>query len=111
MRIGRLRHRVTFEEQVTAQDEAGQPVITWVAAFPRAISADIMPLSGKELIAAQGEQSKVSSRIKVRYRPGFSSKMRGVHRGTVYNIEAVIPDTESGVHWITLLCSSGANEG
>ena len=41
----------------------------------------------------------------------FSAKMRGLHRGVIYTIEAVIPDPESGREHLTLLCTSGVNEG
>jgi SPP1 family predicted phage head-tail adaptor len=108
---GCFRHRVTFEELITDLDSDGKMVEDWVSPFPRAISAEIMPLSGRELIASQSVQSKVSTRIKVRYRPGFKPSMRGVHRSTIYNIEAVIPDPDSGISYLTLLCSSGVNEG
>jgi SPP1 family predicted phage head-tail adaptor len=86
-------------------------VPSWVAAFPMPISAEITALSGRELIAAQAEQSAVTTRIKVRYRPGFVTSMRILHRNTVYNVEAAIPDPDSGFEWVTLLCSSGLNEG
>ena len=111
MRPGRLRHRVTFESPVTTQDIAGQPVVSWVATFPQSLSAEIIPLSGRELISAQAEQSKVTTRIIVRYRPGFLASMRAIHRDTIFNIEAVIPDPESGYQWATLLCSSGVTQG
>lgn len=111
MRAGRLRHLVTFQSLGSTQDAAGQMVPSWVAAFPVPLSAEITALSGRELIAAQAEQSEVTTRLKVRYRPGFVADMRGVHRGTVYNIKAVIPDPESGFQWVTLMCSSGLNAG
>src|SRR5512146_875732 len=110
MNIGRMRHRVTFQDPIAAQDAAGQPIITWVDSFPVPVSAEIMPLSGKELVSAQALQSKVSVRMRVRYRPGYSTAMRAVHRGLVYNIEGVIPDPESGIHWLTLLCSMSPGE-
>jgi SPP1 family predicted phage head-tail adaptor len=111
MTAGRFKHRVTFEELITDLDSDGAMVQDWVSPFPRAISAEIRPLSGRELIASQSVQSKVNTRIKVRYRPGFKPSMRGVHRGLIYNIEAVIPDPDSGISYLTLLCSSGTNEG
>jgi len=111
MKAAKLRHLVTFQTPVTTQDADGQPVPTWVDAFPHPLWADIAPLSGGELIAAQAVQSKATTRMKLRYRPGFTAVMRAVYRGTFYNIEAVIPDPKSGIQWVTLLCSSGLNAG
>lgn len=113
MKAGRLRHRVTFDEPGPLEiDSDGAQVPTWVPAFGgQPISAEITALSGRELIAAQAVQSKVATRIKVRYRAGFKASMRATHRSTVYNVEGVIPDPDSGIRHITLICSSGVNEG
>lgn len=111
MNAGRLRHRVAFEELVIELDSDGLQAETWIPFANRPVPAEITALSGRELIAAQAIQSKVSSRIKVRFNAGFKASMRALHRGTIYNIEAVIPDPDSGRHYITLLCSSGVNEG
>lgn len=109
MQAGRLRHRIVIEELAVTLDSDGDQVETWVPIGP-ALPAEIKPLSGRELIAAQAVQSKVATRIVMRYRPGFEPlphQMRAVHRATVYSIEAVIPDPHSGRQWMTLQCSSG----
>ena len=112
MKIGRLRHRVTFELPGPVElDSDGEKVETWLPAFQRPVSADIKALSGRALIAAQAQQSKVNTQIRVRFHPDFRASMRGVHREVIYNIEAVIPDPDSGVHYLLLLCSSGVNDG
>lgn len=107
MRAGRLRHRVTIEELVVTLDSDGDQVEAWQAIGP-ALPAEIAPLSGRELIAAQAVNSVVTTRIVVRHRPGLKASMRVVHRDTVYNIGAVVPDPKSGIGWVTLLCTSGA---
>lgn len=112
MRAGPLRHFVTFEDLVVTQDSDGNVVEDWVSAFDgQLISAEISPLSARELLAAQAVQSEVNGRIKVRYRPGIKASMRAVHRGLVYNIAGPIPDPGSGIEWLTLLTSQGVNEG
>lgn len=108
---GRLRHRVTIEELTTELDSDGKRAETWADAFGGMLSADIAPLSGRELIAAQAVQSRVTTRIKMRYRPGILAAMRVIHRATIYNIGAVVPDPESGRTWVTLHCEDGVNEG
>lgn len=111
MNAGRLRHRVDFQRLEVTQDSDGAQVELWVNSFPTMISAEIMPLSGRELIAADAVQSKVNTRIRIRYRPGIVASMRVVHRGTYYNIEAAIPDPDSGESYLTLNCTSGDDEG
>lgn len=115
MQAGRLRHWLTFERQVEELDSDGALVEGWADAFAvnSRMPCDVMPLSGRDLIAAQAVQSEVSVRIKVRYREeGFTSQMRArAVDGTIYNIKAVIPDPESGIRYRTLLASTGLNDG
>lgn len=108
---GTLRHRVTFEELVTEHDSNGATVEAWSPVYAQPLSAAIEPLSGRELIAAQAVQSEITTRLRLRGRPGLKPAMRAVHRGTVYNILAVVPDPESGAGWLTLMCASGVNQG
>lgn len=112
MQAGNLRHSVTIQSlQLELNDSDGEQSEDWVDAFPAPLPAQILPLSGRELIAAAATASKVSTRIVVRYRPGIVASMRAVHRGLAYNITAVVPDNRSGREWLTLLCESGVNEG
>lgn len=107
---GRLRHRVTIEEQLVELDSDGAQVEAWVPfGDGRALPAEITPLSARELIAAQAVSSKSTTRIRIRYRPGITAAMRIRHRGMVYEIEGVIPDPDSGRRFITLLASSLLN--
>lgn len=107
MEPGRLRHRVTIEELVVTLDSDGGQVEDWVPMTPL-LPAEITPLSGRELIAAQATQSKVATRIVLRYRPGLDkASMRIVHRQTIYSVEAWIPDPKSGRRWTTAMCTSG----
>lgn len=111
MKAGRLRHRVDFQRLEITQDSDGAIEEAWVNSFPTMISAEIMPISGRELIAANAVQSTVNTRIRIRYRLGIVPSMRVVHRGTYYNIDAIIPDQDSGESYLTLNCTSGADEG
>ena len=111
MRAGRLRHRISIEELVSGLDSDGAQEESWLPIVSRLVPAEITALSGRELIAAEATQSKVSSRIRIHYIDGLKASMRAVHRETVYNIEAVIPDPDSMRRFVTLLCSSGVNEG
>jgi SPP1 family predicted phage head-tail adaptor len=117
---GMLRHRVLIEELVAQTDTAddviqneatGEVDREWTAVAE--VWAAIEPLSAREFIAAQATQSKVTTRITIRYR-AISPSMRLVHmrrgvRSTVFNIEGVLPDKESGMEYLTLPCSAGVS--
>jgi SPP1 family predicted phage head-tail adaptor len=109
---GRLRHEKGWlQEFISSLDTDGIQSETWVNFVPSLLPAEIVDLSGRELIAAQSIQSRASSRIRIRYVPGVRAAMRFVVRGQIYNIEATIRDPNSRRRYWTLLCSSGVNEG
>lgn len=109
MNPGRLRHRVTIERVEVSDDSDGVRTETWTPIWDP-LPAEIMPISGGELIAAAATASKVDTRIRMRYRADIVAlETRARHRDTIYTIEAVIQDPKSGVRWITLQCVSGAD--
>jgi SPP1 family predicted phage head-tail adaptor len=93
---------------VVQNSETGETSKEW-STFDR-VAAAVEPLSGKEFIAAQANQSKVSTRITIRYLAGVNAGMRIVEDGKIYNIEAVLPDKNSGIRYLTLLVSDGVND-
>lgn len=114
MEAGRLRHWLTFERLAHELDSDGIMVESWVDAFEvnSRMPCEVVPMSGRELIAAQATQSNVSVRIRTRYREGFAANMRARRAdGTVYDIQAVIPDPDSGIRFVTLLASTGVGDG
>lgn len=114
MKAGRLRHWLTFQRDAGQQDSDGAWEAAWVDAF---VARSRMPcsiefLQGRELLAAQALASKVTCRIRTRYRPGFVASLRAVAPdGAVYDIEAVLPDAATSRHEVVLLASIGVNEG
>ena len=107
---GKLRHKVQLQEQQITQDPVtGEMVTTWqTVADPW---AEIVPMSGREFMAAGAEQSEVRGRIVIRYREDVDSSMRVVYRGKYYNIHAVLPDAESGLEHLTLMTGEGVRLG
>lgn len=103
---GKLRHQVELQEQQITQDPVtGEMVTTWTTiAEPW---AEIVPMSGREFLAASAEQSEVRGRIVIRYREDVDASMRVVYRGKYYNIHAVLPDAESGLEHLTLMTGEG----
>lgn len=106
---GRLRHRVLLEEFVETVNTFGERETNWAPVA--ALHAAVEPLSGREFLAAQQTQSKVNTRIVVRYHPGVTAAMRFVFRAQLYNIEAILGDKDSGLEYLTCLCATGVNEG
>ena len=112
MQAGKLRHYVTFERLVSGLDSEGTLIEEWEPLFDgRRIPADVDAISGRELLAADAIHSKATTRIVIRHRDGLLTRDRVVYRGTLYNVEAVIPDPHSRRQWLTLQCSDGVNEG
>lgn len=106
---GRLRHVVSVERQVEIVDSNGDHSREWE--YVTSIRAEIKPMSGRELLMAQQVQSAVSVNIVTRYRNDIDSTCRIRYNGTIYNIQAVITDPNSGQEWMTMPCATGTNDG
>lgn len=96
-----FRHRITLQELVTGQDEAGQPVQEWQDVAT--VWAAVEPLRGREYWAAAQVQSEVTTRIRIRYRSGIRPDMRVLYGGRVFNVTAVIDPEERHVE-LQLMC-------
>lgn len=111
---GRLRHRITFQRLVSLTDSNGDViqdpdtgVITQVWLDIVEVWAAIEPLSGREFIASQAVQSKVTGKFICRKRTDIDASCRALHNGIVYQVEAVLSDPESGLEYMTLPFSEG----
>lgn len=99
---GQLTQRVTVERFTSAQDDTGQMIEAWT---PLCTTwAAVEPLVGREFFAAGAGQSVVTTRIRLRYRPGITSADRVTHAGTIYNIQSVI-DYKSAKRELVLMCA------
>ena len=95
MHTGRMRYRITIEENAERQDADGNVLQDWQP--KHTVWADIVPVSGREHIAAEREASEVTTKIYIRYLPDITAKMRVVHGDTVYEILEVLGDARSGM--------------
>ena len=93
MQAGRISLKCLLQQPSGAVDELGQPIPDdWVTiAEPW---CDPVSQSGIEAIRAGADTSVVKVSISMRARAGVTSAMRLVDKygGTVYEIEAVLPD-------------------
>lgn len=108
---GALRHRVDIQSRTNAQDATtGEITPTWSTLYS-SVPAQIEPLSVREFMAAQANQSDITTRITIRYRAGLTADMRILHGTTIYNPAGFLPDKESGTEYLTIPCGTGVNEG
>ena len=106
----RMRHRIDIQQPVeTVNETNGALTTTWQSILTELEAAAIVPLSGREFMAAQSVQSGVNTRITIR-EMSVNPNMRIVHNNTIYNIRAVLPDPTL-TRYINLMCESGFNNG
>lgn len=111
MRSGNLRHRVTLQQLVAGspqQDAGGAPDEAWTDVVT--VWADIQPLKGRELLAAQQVQSEVSGTVRIRYRSGVTPAMRAKFGTRYYDILAAIDPGERHRE-LLLYTREGVNRG
>jgi SPP1 family predicted phage head-tail adaptor len=73
-RIGNRRLLVTFQTRDAGQSAMLDPKRTWSDAFQDYVS--LVPLNGRELMAAQSIQNAATHKVEMRYRPGVLATMR-----------------------------------
>lgn len=111
MQAGTLRHRIIIERKVAGspqQNALGEPDTVWTTYL--VVSASVDPVTGKEPFIAQEHLSRVSTKIRMRYRAGVTHDMRVSFNGNVYDIKAVLNWGERNIEML-LLCEQGVNNG
>lgn len=88
MKIGDLRHRITFEKEVKVPDGYKGFKVTWQGVVT--VWASVEPLSGREYFYGHQIKAEVSHRIKIRYNEKINTEMRIEHRGRILKIESII---------------------
>lgn len=97
--------RITIQRPGTSQDEAGEPVESWVPVAT--VWATIRHVNGLATIRSGADVSVVKASIRINWRTDVDDSMRVVHGATVYDIEAVLPDVAGRKH-VDLVCQTGA---
>ena len=99
MRSGRLKYRITLQQQGTGsptQNAGGEANPEWVDY--KTVWAAIEPMKGRELLAAQQVNSEVTGTIRIRYNSAIAaikSSMRAKYGTRIYDILAVVNRTEA----------------
>lgn len=101
MQAGKLRHDVEIQNLVPVQDATtGEIADTWQTFAT--VKAEVRPATVREAMAANATQSKATGKVVIRYVPGVKASMRIWLRDRALNIEGVIPDSRSGLEYLTL---------
>lgn len=78
MLAGKLRFRVWLQKGADVVSGGGSTSVAytnWIQVW-----AAIEPMTPREYLAAQAVQSDISVKIRIRYRPGLTAKLRVVHQ-------------------------------
>jgi len=105
---GRLSQRITLQSKSVVRDAMGGETLTWVDAA--SVWAEIRPLRGRDLVAAQQVTSEVTARITIRYRSDVQADWRILHGSQIYDILAVV-DPQARHEVLELECSTGLRHG
>lgn len=102
IKAGRLRHRVDIERLTTARNEYGETVETWVD-LAESVPVAVEPLSVRERLVADQAESRVTTRMVMRYRD-IKASDRIKHKGLTFEVVGVMDDPISGAEWLTVMC-------
>lgn len=88
MRSCWLRSSITIQSRAETRSSSG--AVSWTWADYKTVRASVEPIKGQEYFAAKQLQASTTTRIKMRYISGITTKMRVKHGTRYYAIEAVI---------------------
>lgn len=100
-RIGALRHRVRLEAPSHLVGEGGVATVTWQPVVT--LWAEVLPISGRETVQADGVTAVATLEIRTRYRADITPEMRFVLGDRVLDIRAV-RDIEGRRRWLSCVC-------
>lgn len=101
MEAGKLFQEVTIQQRGSNANSIGESVADW--SLYKAVYAEVVNLSGNELVQAQQVNSFINSRVRVRVDSGIRADMRILFKNRFYNIIFVNEVDERNEEMI-LLC-------
>lgn len=104
----RLLHTIALEQRPATTDTFGEQTLTW-STFASGIPANIMPISGRELLASGAIASEITHRVVMRYIAGVVPGMRVNSAGRYFTIKAVLNEEERNQK-LTLMCGEGLTD-
>ncbi|WP_291349453.1 MULTISPECIES: phage head closure protein [unclassified Acinetobacter] len=103
-----LCHRITIQHYVAGgRDEDGFEIEGSWQEYQQ-LWAKVTPLSARDLISAQADQSEVVARMKIRYREDINTTMQVIWKGRTFSIQSqALDDNETGNIYCTFLLGQG----
>ncbi|MGV6989651.1 phage head closure protein [Testudinibacter sp. P80/BLE/0925] len=106
MQIGKLRHRITLQQQISTLNSYGSAITDWEDVAT--VWAEIKPLSGREYFAAEQVQSEITTQIWLRYRPDIQPTMRVKWGDRTFEVVSAINHNERNTA-LQLMCKERIN--
>lgn len=108
MQAGRLRERVTIQQQSVSRDSYGAEIVTW--ADVATVWASVLPKASAErfIVGAAQDLAKISHAVRIRYRTGITPKMRVSWGGRFLYVQTVT-DPDGRERELILLCEEDQN--
>lgn len=108
---GELRHRVVIQKITNGgfNNHGFEIDAGWIDF--KTLWAKVTPVSAKDLISSQAEQSEVVARLKIRYRTDIDTTMRIVWKNRIFAIHSqALDDNVTGNQYCTFLLSGGMEQ-
>lgn len=106
MIIGKLRERVTIQQESLVSDDMGGSALTWVSiATNPTVWARIEQLQGREALQAMALQGPFMHRVWLRYRTDLTIKMRILFGTRIFNIRSI--EQEEKRAYTQAICEEG----
>ena len=113
-----MRRRLLIQQRVVTKDTHGQQQTNWIDLLT-GVPADIQPLSGRELEAAQAINAEVTHQIDIRFHPLLADPVKVAGMRAIYQPSADVKryfnvhtsmNVDERNKKITLMASEGLNK-
>lgn len=110
MKATPLRHRLKIHRPTATRSATGAVKVgQWEHALT--LWGQFTPLSVKDIIAGQAQDTQITARAKIRYRDDIDGTMRVQHAGKMYEIVGEpLADNGSGKEYLTLALKGVSND-
>jgi len=101
MKIGDMRHKITFQDSMKTPDGYKGHTVEWTNFVT--VWASIEPLSGREYFFSHQVKAEVTHRVKIRYRDDITVNMRIKFGTRVLAVESIL-DLKERHEVLEILC-------